>query len=66
VGEDFVEPDLVHIDEFDVVQVKASSIVVSVSCDIYVQDGVTAGIELELDRWEPQDLNRARLTQFDN
>lgn len=66
IGEEYLEPGQVHIEEFGVSEVKTTTIVVSVACDVYAQDGISAGVTLELDRWEPCSLSRARLIAIDD
>lgn len=66
IGEDYLDRGQVHVEEFGVSEVRKTTIVVTVVCDVYAQDGVSGSVTLELDRWEPSSLNSARLIGFDD
>lgn len=61
--EDYIDPGSVQISEFNVAEVKASTIIVSVSLDLHIQDGFSGLAHIELDRWDP---TRGRFVSFDS
>lgn len=63
LGEDYIDPSAVHIEDFGVVSVGDETMRVHATVDVYVQDGISGGVTVELARWEPA---QGRVIRFDD
>lgn len=60
--EDYIDHGAVQIEEFGVAEVKANTVIVSVTVDLFIQDGISGLAYIELDRWDP---TRGRFVSFE-
>ncbi len=61
--EDGVPPDAIQVHEFKVVEVRDTTMLVTATVDLFIQDGISGIACVELDRWEP---SRGRFVSFED